>query len=150
MIFERQFSFTTKFLSFLFGKLLNRVNPKLLINDLISREHKLTVARFENCKLGPRRIATIKSRRYGARTLKYYVWPICLVARRAVSKRFRVFGACVCQFRLFHLVGFPFAPVCMCVSVPNEKRYVSHRQLTWVNYKRTSGLCSARMNLLAR
>lgn len=68
-----------KTLFLLFRKLLNRVDRKLLINDLILREHKLAVARFENCKLDPRRIATIKSRRYGGRTLKYYVWPICLV-----------------------------------------------------------------------
>lgn len=101
-----------------------------------SCEQKFAVARFENCKskIGPRRIAIIKSRRY----LKI----LCLahlfgIARRAVSRVWNV-----------RLSVSSVSP--MYVPVSNEKRYVSHRQLTWVNYKRTSGLCSARMNLLAR
>lgn len=134
----------------LFRKLLNRMIPKFLITILfrMSINWRWLVSKIAN-------LARDESRQLRAadthtRTLKYYVWPICLVQRAAprfetVSRVWsvRLSVSSVSPRRLPLLAG-------VCVSVPNEKRYVSHRQLTWVNYKRTSGLCSARMNLLAR
>lgn len=126
-ISERQFSSTiaTRFLS-------SKSSDSL--SDLISCEQKFAVARFENRILDSRRIATIKSRRY----LKI----LRLAHLFGIARRFETVSR-VWSVRLS--VSSVSPP-----PVSNEKRYVSHRQLTWVNYKRTSGLCSARMNLLAR